>query len=77
MRLIDSCINLRLKDLLGPVTRVKKKESDPSEPETPISAQISSYNMHTVHTVEYDPFIKSQLAPQIDARVLCGANLVT
>ena len=27
MRLIDSCITKLLKDLLGPVTTVKKKES--------------------------------------------------
>jgi len=29
------------------------------------------------HTVEYDPFIKSQLASRINYRALCGAILVT
>ena len=39
---------------------------------------------YTHHTVEYDPFIKSQLAScmcnlprAINLRALCGANLVT
>ena len=46
-------LNLRLKDLLGPVTRVKKKKKKTSK---------RPKSRCATHAVDYEPFIKSQLA---------------
>jgi len=35
------------------------------------------HKIRPIRTVEYDPFIKSQLASATKFRAVCGANLVT
>jgi len=66
-------LSLRLKDLLGPVTRVKKKKTWP--PCVPFRESLARLGPTTRWSATISPKVNLQHAN--NSRALCGANLVT